>query len=166
MAAPVPLRSDYDPARLRGLARQSRDPDQTRRLLALASIYDGASRSEAAAVGGVGLQTVRDWVLRFNQDGQAGLLNAKAPGPRPLLDEVQRTRLLQVFEDGPIPAIHGVVRWRLIDLMAWVFEEFRVSISKQTMSRELRALGCASSRPGRAIMPRARRPLSFATRLP
>src|SRR5215207_8129276 len=90
MAAPVPLRSDYDPARLRALARQSRDPDQTRRLLALASIYDGASRSEAAALGGVGLQTVRDWVLRFNQDGPAGLLNAKAPGPRPLLDEVQR----------------------------------------------------------------------------
>ena len=149
MAAPVPLRSDYDPARLRGLARQSRDPDQTRRLLALASIYDGSSRSEAAAVGGVGLQTVRDWVLRFNQDGPAGLLNAKAPGPRPLLDEVQRARLLQVVEDGPIPAMHGVVRWRLIDLMAWVFEEFRVSISKQTMSRELRALGLRklSARP-------------------
>ena len=54
MAAPVPLRSDYDSARLRGLARQSRDPDQTRRLLALASIYDGGSRSEAAAVGGSG----------------------------------------------------------------------------------------------------------------
>jgi transposase len=88
-------------------------------------------------------------VLRFNQDGPAGLLNAKAPGPRPLLDEVQRTRLLQVVEDGPIPAIHGVVRWRLIDLMAWVFEEFRVSISKQTMSRELRALGLRklSARP-------------------
>jgi transposase len=149
MAAPVPLRSDYDPARLRGLARQSRDPDQTRRLLALASIYDGSSRSDAAAVGGVGLQTVRDWVLRFNQDGPAGLLNAKAPGPRPLLDEVQRARLLQVVEDGPIPAFHGVVRWRLIDLMAWVFEEFRVSISKQTMSRELRALGLRklSARP-------------------
>ena len=149
MAAPVPLRSDYDPARLRGLARQSRDPDQTRRLLALASIYDGSSRSDAAAVGGVGLQTVRDWVLRFNQDGPAGLLNAKAPGPLPLLDEVQRARLLQVVEDGPIPAIHGVVRWRLIDLMAWVLEEFRVSISKQTMSRELRALGLRklSARP-------------------
>ena len=149
MAAPVPLRSDYDRARLQGLARQSRDPDQTRRLLALASIYNGSSRSDAAAVGGVGLQTVRDWVLRFNQDGPAGLLNAKAPGPRRLLDEVQRTRLLQVVEDGPVPAIHGVVRWRLIDLMAWVFEEFRVSISKQTMSRELRALGLRklSARP-------------------
>jgi len=43
-------------------------------------------------------------------------------------------------EDGPVPAVHGVVRWRLIDLAQWIFEEFRVSISKQTLSRELRAM--------------------------
>ena len=141
MAAPVPLRSDYDAGRLRGLARRSRDPDQTRRLLALAAVYDGGARSDGAAVGGVGLQTMRDWVLRFNEDGPDGLMNGKAPGNRSLLDGEQRKRLRQVVEDGPIPAIHAVVRWRLIDLMAWVFEEFRISISKQTMSRELRAMG-------------------------
>ena len=55
------------------------DPDQTRRLLALAAIYGGGSRSEAAAIGGVGLQTVRDWVVRFNQDGAAG---RSLPGAR------------------------------------------------------------------------------------
>ena len=71
----------------------------------------------------------------------AGLLNGKAPGNRPLLDGAQREKLRQVVEDGPIPAIHSVVRWRLVDLMDWVFEEFRTSISKQTMSRELRAMG-------------------------
>ena len=141
MAAPVPLRPDYDSSCLRGLARRSRDPDQIRRLLALAAIYDGGSRSEAAAIGGVGLQTVRDWVLRLNRDGPTGLVTGKAPGKAALLDDAQRERLRQVVDDGPIPAIHGVVRWRLIDLMAWVFEEFRLSISKQTMSRELRAMG-------------------------
>ena len=141
MAAPVPLRPDYGSSCLRGLARRSRDPDQIRRLLALAAIYDGGSRSEAAAIGGVGLQTVRDWVLRLNRDGPTGLVNGKAPGKAALLDDAQRERLRQLVDDGPIPAIHGVVRWRLIDLMAWVFEEFRLSISKQTMSRELRAMG-------------------------
>ena len=100
MAAPVPLRPDYDAARLRGLARRSRDPDQTRRLLALAAIYGGGSRSEAAAVGGVGLQTVRDWVVRFNQDGAAGLLNGKAPGKRPCLDDAQRETLRRLVEEG------------------------------------------------------------------
>ena len=141
MAAPVPLRPDYGSSCLRGLARRSRDPDQIRRLLALAAIYDGGSRSNAAAIGGVGLQTVRDWVLRLNRDGPTGLVNGKAPGKAALLDDAQRERLRQLVDDGPIPAIHGVVRWRLIDLMAWVFEEFRLSISKQTMSRELRAMG-------------------------
>src|SRR5918911_1580309 len=67
MAAAVPVRADYDAARLRALAKQSEDADQTRRLLALAVIYDSGSRREAAKVGGVGLQTVRDWVLAFKR---------------------------------------------------------------------------------------------------
>jgi hypothetical protein len=46
-----------------------------------------------------------------------------------------------MIENGPIPAIHSVVRWRLIDLAQWIFEEFRITIAKQTLSRELRAMG-------------------------
>ena len=141
MSAPVPLRSDFYAALLRELARGSRYPDQTRRLLALAEIYDGSSRSDAARTGGVGLQIVRDWVVRFNAKGPDGLLNGKAPGARSILDDSRRRALRQAVEDGPIPAIHGVVRWRLIDLAQWLFEEFRMSISKQTLSRELRNMG-------------------------
>jgi len=75
MAAPVALRPDFDAAVLRTLAKQSCDPDQTRRLLALATIYDGQPRSEAARIGCVTLQSVRDWVVRFNAQGPAGLIN-------------------------------------------------------------------------------------------
>ena len=85
MAAPIPLRSDFEAGLLRKLARQSRDPDQTRRLLALAGIYDGGSRTDAARIGGVGLQIVRDWVLWFNAEGPDGLVNGKAPGAQSLL---------------------------------------------------------------------------------
>lgn len=149
MAAAVWLREDYDAARLRGLARRSPDAAQTRRLLALAVIYDGRSRTEAAKTGGVGLQTVRDWVLAFNAEGPAGLVNGKAHGNAPLLTPAHRQALLEIVESGPIAAVHGVVRWRLIDLAQWLFEEFRISISKQTLSRELRALGLRklSARP-------------------
>ena len=149
MAAAVGLRADYDAAQLRALARRSPDAAQTRRLLALAAIYDGGSRSEAAKLGGVGLQTVRDWVLAFNAEGPPGLVNGKAPGNPPLLTPAHRQALLRIVEAGPIPAVHGVVRWRLVDLAQWVFEEFRISISKQTLSRELRALGLRklSARP-------------------
>lgn len=141
MAAAIALRSDFDADALRRLARQSEDANQTRRLLALAVIYGGGSRSEAARAGGVTVQIVRDWVLRFNDEGPAGLIDRKAPGPTPRLDAEQRRRLADLVEHGPIPSVHGVVRWRLVDLVQWVFEEFRVALSPQTMSRELRSMG-------------------------
>jgi transposase len=137
----VPLRSDFDAARVRRAAHESGDVRQVRRLLALASIYDGASRTQAAAIGGVTLQIVRDWVLRFNAHGPEGLIDRKAPGQPSRLKGKHRAALVAIIESGPIPAVHGVVRWRIIDLCQWVWEEFKVSVSRQTMSRELRALG-------------------------
>ncbi len=149
MAAAIGLRGDYDAAGLRELAKRSDDANQTRRLLALAVIYDGGSRTEAGKVGGVGLQTVRDWVLAFNAEGPSGLLDGKAPGKAPLLNAEQRQALLGMVESGPIPAVHGVVRWRLIDLAQWVLDAYGISVSKQSMSRQLRAMGLRklSARP-------------------
>ena len=141
MAAPLVLRTDFTAGDVRLHARRCRDANQARRLLALAAIYDGAARSEAARIGGVGLQIVRDWVVRFNADGPDGLVDRKAPGPRPKLSSDQRHALAVLVESGPIPAAHGVVRWRLVDLAQWVWDEFAISISTQTLSRELRALG-------------------------
>ena len=137
----VLLRRDFDASRLRGLAKKTKDGPQARRLLALAAIYAGAKRTEAAKIGGVGLQIIRDWVLRFNARGADGLLNGKSPGQPSKLNDVQRQAIVRMIESGPIPAVHGVVRWRLIDLAQWIFEEFRITIAKQTLSRELRALG-------------------------
>src|SRR5919205_1699202 len=79
MGAAVRIRGDYEAGQLRELAKRSEDAAQTRRLLALATIYDGGARSEAAKIGGVGLQTVRDWVLAFNAVGPSGLVNLKRP---------------------------------------------------------------------------------------
>ena len=138
---PVALRKDFDADGLRAAARKSRDGGQARRLLALAAIDDGAKRIEAAKIGGVTRQIVRDWVMRFNAQGPDGLIDRKAPGQTPRLTDAHRAALIRMIEDGPIPAANGVVRWRLIDLCQWTFEEFRVTISPQTMSRELRALG-------------------------
>ena len=149
MSIPIPLRTDYDAATLRRLARQSDDADQARRLLALGAIYAGSIRSEAAELGGVGVQIVRDWVARFNAEGPDGLINKKAPGQPPKLKEVHRRALAQMIEDGPIPAVHGVVRWRLVDLAQWVWEEFKITVSEQTLGRVLNAMGYTklSARP-------------------
>jgi transposase len=141
MAAAVLLRDDFDGPALRQLAKGTKDAAQVRRLLALAEVCDGGSRSDAARVGGVGLQTIRDWVLRFNARGPAGLIDGKAPGNASKLDDLQRKALADMVERGPIPAIHEVVRWRLADLAQWIWEEFGISLSETTVGRELRALG-------------------------
>ena len=141
MAAAIPLRADYDANRLSQLAKHSDDADQTRRLLGLAVICDGGSRGEAAELAGVGPQTVRDWVLRFNAEGPNGRLDRKAPGRVPLLSEVRRRELAEVIEHGPDPAVDGVVRWRLVDLMRWIYAGYGIALSKQTLSRIVRGMG-------------------------
>ena len=84
-----------------------------------------------------------------NERGPDGLVGGKAPGPRALLEDRHRAALAAVVEAGPIPAVHGVVRWRIIDLCQWMHDEFALSVSKQTLGRELRALGyrTLSARP-------------------
>jgi transposase len=141
MSAAIELRSDFDGATLRCLARTTTNANQARRLLALAEIYDGRSRSDAARIGGVGLQIARDWVVRFNTRGPDGLINGKAPGKRPKLIDAQREALLAIVESGPIAEIHGVVRWRLIDLPQWLYKEFAVSLDKTTVGRVLNKYG-------------------------
>jgi transposase len=141
MAAAIGVRSDYTSADLRRCARRSGDADQVRRLLAVALILDGGSRSEAAKVAGVTLQIVRDWVLRFNENGPDGLATRKAPGRVSILNDEQRARLAAVVEAGPIPAAHGVVRWRLADLAQWIWDEFGLSVTRHTLGRQLRAMG-------------------------
>ncbi|MBB4232707.1 transposase [Rhizobium mongolense] len=77
MGSAIMLRSDFDGDGLRLLARQTKDASQARRLLALASIYDGGSRADAARLGSVTVQIVRDWVVRFNARGPDGLIKAR-----------------------------------------------------------------------------------------
>ena len=141
MGAAVRLRDDFDGPSLRAFAKRCRDGGQTRRLLALAQIYDGARRSDAARLAGVGLQIIRDWVIRFNAEGPDGLINRGGSGPPSRLNETQRVALRRAVEEGPKPYLDGVVRWRLVDLAQWIWEEFGVSVSRQTVGRELRAMG-------------------------
>jgi transposase len=88
LSAAIGLRQDFDAATLRRLATTVKEADQVRRLLALAAVYDGKDREEAARIGGMDRQTLRDWVHRFNERGPDGLINAKSPG-RPTLSKDQ-----------------------------------------------------------------------------
>jgi transposase len=149
MGSRVALRGDFDARGLRALAKRSDDASQTRRLLALAAIYEGAQRTEAAKIGGVTLQAIRDWVLRFNAEGPAGLIDRKAPGAVPKLTGAHRAALARIVDEGPIPAVHGVVRWRIKDLVLWLYEEFGLSVAESTVRGALKDMGFVklSARP-------------------
>ena len=149
MPSTIRLRDDYDVTELRVLAKRSRDPRQIRRLLALAAVYDGMSRSAAAQVGGMDRQTLRDWVHRFNAEGPPGLLDRPRSGRRRLLAEAQMAELAEIVETGPDLAIDGVVRWRRIDLKRVIEERFGVVYSERAVSDLLAALSFShiSGRP-------------------
>jgi transposase len=140
MGSAIGLREDFDGAALRRLSRTTKSANQARRLLALAEIYDGGSRSAAARIGGVGLQIVRDWVIRFNARGPDGLLDGKAPGP-PFAAERCAAGTGRCCGKRPDPGDPRVVRWRLIDLAQWLHDEFAVSLDETNISRELKKLG-------------------------
>ena len=149
MGQAIAVRRDYTAGEVRRIAKRARDVAQARRLLAIAAVLDGALRKEAARIGGMDRQTLRDWVIRFNERGADGLINIPSPGVPPKLDGAHKAFLARLVEEGPIPAVHGVVRWRACDLIMRLHEEFGVSVSDDTIYRALKKLGFShvSARP-------------------
>jgi transposase len=149
MAHTVRLRTDYSAAELRRLASSGRHANQSRRLLSLAAVLDGMSRADAARIGGMDRQTLRDWVHRFNAHGPEGLKDHWANGSVPRLSPEQRAELAELVETGPDRAVHGVVRWRRVDLKRVVAERFGVAYHERTIGKLLKALGFShiSARP-------------------
>ncbi len=140
MSAAVPLRDDFDAPTLRRLSRSCSDNRQIRRLLALAAVYDGMNRTEAARIGGMDRQTLRDWVHRFNESGPEGLTNLKGAGRPRLLSDEQMKELARIVETGPDREIDGVVRWRQVDLVRVIEERFAVSCSNSVIGKYLAEL--------------------------
>ena len=149
MPAAVKLREDYSAAALRRLSKRSKDANQSRRLLSLAAVREGKDRAEAAKLGGMDRQTLRDWVHRFNVEGPEGLRDHLSEGPKPRLTPAQWAELAQIVETGPDPKTDGVVRWRRIDLKAVIALRFGVVYHERSVGKLLKALGFShiSARP-------------------
>ena len=143
----IKLRVDYDAARTRRLAARAKDPDQVRRLLALAAVYEGRSRAEAAELAGMDRQTLRDWTLRdwalrFNALGPEGLINRPPPGARRCLSPQQEQALGALVEAGPeADGRKGVAGWRCCDLQTAIAERFGVRVHERTVGKLLKRLG-------------------------
>ena len=154
MGAPLEIvRTDHTSAQLRALSNRCPDGAQVRRILALAMILDGRSRTVAAEMNGMDRQTLRDWVHRYNACGIGGLKSRCKPGRAPLLTTLQKAELLELVLAGPDPEIHGVVRWRCLDLQAEVERRFSVKVHVNTIGVWLHDLGLTRLQP-RPVHPR------------
>jgi transposase len=148
MGAPLTIRrADYTATELRSRAGKCADGAMVRRLLALASVLDGRSRSAAAAENGMDRQTLRDWVHRYNAAGIDGLKSHVAPGRAPALTEGQMAELRALVIAGPDLAEHKVVRWRCVDLQAEVMRRFAVGVHENTIGKWLRQFGLTRLQP-------------------
>jgi transposase len=134
-------RSEFPAAELRRKACQVSDPNQARRILAIASILDGAGRADAAKSAGMERQTLRDWVHRYNAEGIEGLKDRPRLGRKSLLNEEQLSELSRIVETQPDPGTDGVVRWRCCDLKEKIKNRFNVGISERSVGRILRERG-------------------------
>ncbi len=146
-AAVEVTRLEHTSAELRDLAAKSRDAAQSRRLLAIAMVLDGSSREDAAVQAGMDRQTLRDWVLRYNELGAEGLVSRSAPGAAPRLSDAQMKELRELVIAGPDVAVHRVVRWRCADLRDEVARRFGVIVAERTIGKWLRKLGLTRLQP-------------------
>jgi transposase len=149
MPSAVEITRNYTAAELRRLAAGSKNANQSRRLLSLAAVLDGMNREEAARIGGMDRQTLRDWVHRFNAEGPDGLKDIRAKGHPPRLSPDQLTAFAEIVETGPDRATDGVVRWRRLDLQRVIEERFGVVYHERTIGKILKQLGFShiSARP-------------------
>jgi transposase len=149
MPSAVSLRTDFSASELRRLAKRSKDNNQSRRLLSLAAVLDGMNRTDAARIGGMDRQTLRDWVHRFNESGPEGLRDNWAGGLEPRLSAAHKAELAAIVEVGPNRETDGVVRWRRIDLQRVIKERFGVDYCERYVGTLLKTLGFShiSARP-------------------
>jgi len=146
-------REELDAAGLRRAARRASSVAASRRMLALALVMEGKSRTEAALAAGMDRQTLRDWVHRYNEEGLAGLTDRHGDvGPKRLLSPEQEAEVAEWVRRGPDLAEHGVVRWRRADLARAIAARFGVVLAERSISTVLRRLGF------RRLVPRPRHP--------
>jgi len=140
-------RTEHTAAELREFAANSRDGAQVRRLLALALILEGRSRTEAAEQTGMDRQTLRDWVHRYNGNGVEGLKSRGGPGQPPALNQQQMAELRALVVNGPDSEKDKVVRWRCCDLRDEVAQRFTVEVHERTIGKWLRRLRLTRLQP-------------------
>ncbi|SKA37350.1 winged helix-turn-helix domain-containing protein [Consotaella salsifontis] len=126
---------------LRAMARRETNGRVGSRMLAIANALDGMSRADAARAAGMDRQTLRDWVVRYEAEGVAGLRDRPKGHPAPRLTEGELATLSNVIFLGPDPETDGISTWTLSELCRWIEAHFAKSLHPASLSRILRQNG-------------------------
>ena len=150
-------RTDISASALRQQAGRTKDAPAARRMLAIALVLEGCSRSDAARQCGMDRQTLRDWVQRFNEEGLDGLFDRAHGGGAPRKLSVEQEAEFEAWvRAGPDPDTDGIVRWRLVDLRERISRTFAVELHERSVGKLARRIGF------RRISVRPRHPLADA----
>ena len=134
-------RLDLSVADLRQTAARTQDAKVARRMLAIALVLEGSSRTDAAQSCAMDRQTLRDWVHRYNADGLDGLSDQpRRNGPKPRLSTEQQAAVADWVDQGADLERDGVVRWRRIDLRQRIKQTFDVCLHERTVGKLLHKL--------------------------
>ena len=148
MGQPIAItRTDLTAAELRSCALKISDAAVVRRVLAIALLLEGHSRTAAAEMNAMTRQTLRDWGHRYNDEGVAGLRSRTGPGRAPALTDEQMVELHEMVIKGPDPERHIVMRWRCFDLREEIATRWSVTVCEQTIGRWLRQLRLTRLQP-------------------
>jgi transposase len=148
MGQPIEItRTDRTAAELRTSATKIGDSAVVRRLLAIALLLEGHSRTAAASMNAMTRQTLRDWVHRYNEEGVVGLRSRTGLGRAPALNDAQMAELKEIVTKGPDPERHNVMRWRCFDLREEIATRWSVTVCEQTVGRWLRQLRLTRLQP-------------------
>jgi len=148
MGRPIEIsRFDLSSTELRAAAARMQNGAVVRRLLAIALVLEGHSREAAAQLNGMDRQTLRDWVLRYNAQGVAGLRSRCSPGRPSALNQAQMEELRTMVLEGPDPERNKVIRWRCADLQAEIASRWSVSVTERTVGKMLRRLRMTRLQP-------------------
>ncbi len=141
-------RLDLSASGLREAAARARGAKVARRMLAIALVLEGSSRTAAAKGGAMDRQTLRDWVHRYNEAGMDGLTDQpRRNGPPPRLSAEQRAKVAEWVERGLDFERDGVVRWRCRELQQRIKQEFSVALHESTIGKMLHQLGFTRLQP-------------------
>ena len=139
--AALDIRKDRTPTVLRKLAKTETDSRVARRMLAIANALDGMSRAEAARSAGMDRQTLRDWVLRYNEHGIEGLADRWGDGRPPMFDSQEQAELMRIVMTGPDPETTGLSAYTLEDLAGICEARFDKRMHPWSLGRLLKRLG-------------------------